>query len=578
MANMDDEEKQQNATPSIGDRSPLAVSEDESSSSDEEQETGMHLHAVQSNISNLSNIRPSCFRSTAEEILFVLTVTLANAMSSILAGVCVVVTAQIGADLNMTQAEITWIVSSSALTSGTFLLQFGRIADMYGRKWLIVGSLGGFAIFSFVTGFANNAMYMDILNGVMGLLSASVVPPAIGSLGSIYPHPSRRKNAAFACFSAGNPVGFVVGSFTSGVCTQIFSWRASFYFLAIVYALLTIAAMVTVPKDDGNYEKFSMESVKKFDLVGTVLSLAGLALFSASLSLAGDAPEGWSTPYVIALLVVGFVLICAFVYWESIFEYPLMPLWIWKDRNFSLIVGVLCMGFAAFQPGQFWLSLYMQKGLNWSALSVAIHLLPQVVMGILVNIIAAFIMHRVSNKILHLIGAIGYTLAYLLLGLVGVVGWHYWSLAFISLMLCVVGADFEFNVANMYVMSSMPRDQQSVAGGVFNTVTKLSYTVGLGLSTAIYNAVDAKGGDPLDAYAASWWFSTAIAGASILLIPFITIGTQGTREKRKPAESEITTAVNTRQPSRSDQDKESELGAGEARSSQEKDEKSEKAQ
>lgn len=53
--------------------------------------------------------------------------------------------------------------------------------------------------------------------------------------------------------------------------------------------------------------------------------------------LAGDAPHGWKTGYVLALFIVGFFLLAAFLYWQSIATNPLMPLWVWRDRNFSLV-------------------------------------------------------------------------------------------------------------------------------------------------------------------------------------------------------------------------------------------------
>lgn len=85
----------------------------------------------------------------------------------------------------------------------------------------------------------------------------------------------------------------------------------------------------------------------------------------------------------------------------------------------------------------------------------------------------------------------------------------------------------------MYVMSSLPRRQQSVAGGIFNTVTKLCNTVGLGITTAIFTSISTSAKqpssptDPIAPYRACFWFSCASAGLSICLVPFLKIGTQG---------------------------------------------------
>lgn len=88
------------------------------------------IHAVETN-----NVRPACFNSTIQEVLFVLTATMAIAMQSILAGSVTVVSSFIGRDLGMSAAQITWIASASSLSSGAFLLFFGKVADLFG-KWL----------------------------------------------------------------------------------------------------------------------------------------------------------------------------------------------------------------------------------------------------------------------------------------------------------------------------------------------------------------------------------------------------------------------------------------------------------
>jgi MFS family permease len=147
----------------------------------------------------------------------------------------------------------------------------------------MIFSIGAFAIFSLVTGFATNAMYLDILTGVLGLWSAGAVPPAVGILGAAYARPSKRKNRAFACFAAGNPLGAVLGTIFSGIAAHLFSWRASFYLLAIIYVVFFALTVFTVPKTQKNTEALSWQALKKFDLVGIFLSMAGIALFGSSL-------------------------------------------------------------------------------------------------------------------------------------------------------------------------------------------------------------------------------------------------------------------------------------------------------
>ncbi|OCL12931.1 major facilitator superfamily transporter [Glonium stellatum] len=480
-----------------------------------------------------SGARPECFRSTAQEILFVLTATMAVAMSSFATGSVTVITSFVGRDLNMTNAEITWISASSSLSSGSLLFFFGSVADLFGRKSLFIGSLGLFAVFSLAAGFSRTGLVLDVINGLMGITSASSVPPAQGILGVIYEKPSKRKNRVFACYSAGNPLGFVFGSIFSGIATQLFSWRASFWLLAIIYLVFTIVAVFTVPNDESTKQPLTWETLRRFDVVGTILTIAGVGMLSASLSLGGDAPDGWKTPYVLVLLILGILAIIAFIFWENRFKYAMVPMSIWQDKEFSLLIAIMLLGFLGFPVTAFWISLYMQRVFHYSALSTAVHMLPMAIMGIIINVIAAMILHKVSNKLLMGIGACSYVVSFLLAA-VRRYGDSYWAFIFPCLTLCVVGADFEFNVANMYVLSALPPNRQSIAGSIFQTVTKLCVAVGYGIATAIFNAVSAKpaksgyyANDPIEPYAAVFWFAMSIAVIGAALVPLLSIGTQG---------------------------------------------------
>ncbi|KAG8624374.1 hypothetical protein KVT40_007441 [Elsinoe batatas] len=479
--------------------------------------------------------RPECFRNTFQELLFVFIATMAMAMNPFLMGATTVIPEIVARALSMNQAEITWLTASSSLASGSFLLFFGRIADLFGQKPMIIASFLLFSIFSLAAGFARTPISLDVLNGILGLLSAAAVPPAQGKMSKIYGKPSRRKNAAFACFSSGNPVGFAAGMVFSGIATQLLGWRASFWLLAIIYLLLGVAAFFCVPADTAPRPALSLPLLRQLDPLGMLLTVSGIGMFSAALSLGSSAPEGWRTPYVLVTLALGFVLILVFVAWESFYPFPLMPMYIWRDKNFSLLMAILTLGFMAFPPASFFIALFFQRVWGFSALSTAVHLLPLAIMGVIVNVFAGAFLHRINNKMLMFVGAGSYTLSFILLGL-NKTSSSYWAFCFPSFLLMVVGADLEFNVANMYVMTALGPDQQSIAGGIFQTVTRLFTTVGFGVITAVFDAVREgeglrrgyyKGDENVGPYAAAFWYATAAAGVSLVFVVFLSVGTQG---------------------------------------------------
>ncbi|KAK8029250.1 hypothetical protein PG991_006306 [Apiospora marii] len=461
------------------------------------------------------NARPAAFRSLAHEILFVLTATMSIAMPSFLQGSILIVSPDMRADLGMATSQLTWVVAASSLTSGSFLLFFGKVADLFGRRAILLVSLFLFALLALATGFARDPLALIVLNAVMGLASASVIPSAQGILGSLYERPGRRKNYAFACFSSGNHLGFAVSAVFSGAASRVAGWAASFWLLAIIYAAVAVVACFTVPPDDSEKLPFNVESLRQFDFVGVTLAICGIGLLTAGISVGPDSPQGWSTPYIIAFLALGPLLLVAFVWWETRFSYPLMPMGVWRDKEFSLLLAILLLGFLSFPALFFFGALYLQEVFGYSPLVAAVCLIPAAVSGVVVNALPVspfpFLLVAVQRS-----------------------GASYWAFTFPAFVIVVFGTDFEFNVVNMYVVSSLPKSQQSIASSVFQTTIKLATVLGLGICAALFASVSEKpagGGyyahDPFEPYAALFWFATAVSFVSLLMVPLLNIKTQG---------------------------------------------------
>ncbi|EAU31718.1 conserved hypothetical protein [Aspergillus terreus NIH2624] len=470
--------------------------------------------------------RPDCFASTVTECLFVLTVTFAFAQSTIFSGMATVMTDSIGRDLNMGD-ELTWITAAPLLTSGAFVLPFGNLADTVGRKRMFVAAMTCSTLVVTVAGFTPNGIILIVLNGFFGLFSAAAVTPAIGQLGSVYQQPSKRRNRAFACFSAGNPLGYVSGSFISGVVMQLSGWRACFWAFGVLNAIFTILVVWTVPSHSVPRKGSLWDLLSRFDLVGALLITGGVSMVSSSLTLGGTAPKGWGEPYVLIPLILGLATIICFVLWQAAYKHPLMPLHVWRDLDFAIHIISISIGNAGFTAATFWLCLYLQRVKHQSPLYLALYLLPQNVNGILVNIVISFFMHRVSHMLITGVGAIAYIISFLLLALIQPVSEYYWAFIFPSLMLVVVGSEMQFNVANSYVMSSLPQERQSLAGGILSAVNKIFSNVALTISTAAY-ATDIRrttagvGQLRLEkGYSGAFWVSVVLAVVDLFLVFFL---------------------------------------------------------
>ncbi|EDU46576.1 conserved hypothetical protein [Pyrenophora tritici-repentis Pt-1C-BFP] len=318
-----------------------------------------------------------------------------------------------------------------------------------------------------------------------------------------------------------------------GSIADLFGRKSMFIGSMFMFAVVSLGAGFSKTGDTIPKQTFNKQALKKLDLPGTLLTMAGVGMFCAALSLGGDAPQGWKTPYVLVLLIIGILLIAAFVVWEIKYEHAMIDMKIWLDKDFSLLFVIISFGFLGFPVFNFWIALYFQVELHMNAILTGVHMLPMVVCGLTANFTAAAVQHRVSNKLLTGTGAAALVISFTVAA-VQRTGDSYWAFSFPALCLCVIGVDFQFIVANMYVLSSMPLNKQSIAGSLLQTVTRLATSVGYGVATAIFDAVKKSpatsgyyANNAIQPYAAVFWFAAASAVPGLLLVPFLKVGTQG---------------------------------------------------
>ncbi|KAH8648159.1 major facilitator superfamily domain-containing protein [Tricladium varicosporioides] len=458
--------------------------------------------------------RPKHFRNNFQELIFIFTVMMATAATTFLQGVVVINTAAIGRELKMSDSQVTWI---AAAVGGSFMLFFGKTADMFGRKTQLLAGMAFLALLSLITAFAPNAITMDVLCGFLGLGTAIISPPAIGTLFASYV-PGPRQNRAAGALGAGNPIGFILGSISSGIATKIFSWRASFIVIAIFFAIMTVAAywtMPSIPRAGG-----IRRMVRQFDYLGTVLTIFGVALSSAALT---DGPQyGWGSFKVILTLLLGLVCLLGFAAWEKYYTHPLLDPSVWKNTNFTLCVLCVGIGYMSFVTNQFWIPLYMQEIQHLAPLHIAVRMLPQAIAGIGWSYLAPILMQKLSGRVIMGIGGGAYLLGATLLVFIRPES-SYWKFLFPAMVFTVVGADFQFIVSNLYVTKQMPT-QASLAAGIIQTAYRLSVSVGLAITSAVYGTIKKSPKGHMDltrAFQKAYICGIIFAAVSILFIPFM---------------------------------------------------------
>ncbi|CAE6451293.1 unnamed protein product [Rhizoctonia solani] len=412
----------------------------------------------------------------ARSLVITLACTLAM-VNNIMSGASIsIALPDIGKDLGISQADLQWLVSAYSLTSGCFLLLFGRLADLFGRKRAFLIGNFWFLAWSIGCGFAPNAISLDVMRALQGMGAAATIPSAVGILAHEFP-PSVARSVAFATFSAGAPLGGAIGFVIGGIMTQYtgVKWKGVFYVSAGIAALTMIAAALGIHKD-----KPSEEQDRRIDWVGAALSTIALVLLTFSLAQSSSAKDGWRTPYIPVVLVISILLLGCFVYWEHYLETrtnrpPLMRLGLWTRAKgkFAAIQLVVFFNWSCFTTWQFFVTLYYQEYQGLSPIDTTIRLLPMSVSGLLCNLVIALFIGRISGTVLIGVGCFFTGLAALLFAVI-VPSETYWAFGFPAAAVVVFGADFMFATGSIFVAKIALPHEQSLAGGIFNTLNQVA--------------------------------------------------------------------------------------------------------
>ncbi|KAF8181299.1 major facilitator superfamily domain-containing protein [Pholiota molesta] len=457
-------------------------------------------------------------------------------------------------------AQLQWVMSAYPLSSGCLFLVFGRLADVYGRKKTFCAGSIFLAVMTLACGLSPNVMTLDILRGVQGIGAAATIPASLGILAHSFP-PSRARSLAFATFSAGAPIGAVFGTALGGVLTEYTakSWRSSFYLLGALTVLCFIGGFISIDKDVP-----SEEVDKRIDWLGAFLATAGLVLIVFVLSQGELAPQKWGTPYIIVLLILGVVLIGAFLYWQHYLETiqadpdapfsvftppPLMKLSLWTRANgrFAAMMAIAFINWCAFLAWIFWVQLYYQNYMAYNPMQTVVRLLPMFVSGLACNVFVGFMASHVPVIYLVATGSLATTIACLLFAVINPAT-TYWAFGFTASIISVMGADFVFSAGTLFIARVALPHEQSVAGALFNTMTQLGTAVGVTVTTVVYNNVGerlAPGEDVIAMYRAAQWtaFAFGVIATCLGVIFFRGVGVVGYRApKPTTLESSLSTA------------------------------------
>ncbi|MBC3194635.1 MFS transporter [Pseudonocardia sp. C8] len=414
---------------------------------------------------------------------------------------------QMQADLGFTQSNLSWVFNAYVVAFGGLLLLGGRLSDLFGARrlfgagWLIL--LGG----SLVAGLAGNVAVELIGRTVQGAGAALVAPSALTLLMMLFGSDPKELTKALALYGAAAPAGGTAGVFLGGVITEYISWPWVFYINVPIAVIALVGTGALMPAG-------AVSGRGSVDLVGALTVTLGLAAVVYGIV---RAPEvGWSAGETWAAIGIAAALLVAFVISQAASRQPLMRLSIFRtpDLGAANLAQVLLGG--AWIPMWFFLNLYLQQVLGYTAFPSGAALLPMTVL-IMIGMIALAprVIGRFGPKRPIVLG-----MAILALGM----GWlslarpdgNFWVDVLPASLVAALGMSLAFIPSLGTAISSARPEEGGLASGIVNT----SYQVGSALGLAAMTAVAAAyGADQLgDPTALTTGFSAAFVGAAVVAL------------------------------------------------------------
>jgi MFS family permease len=242
-------------------------------------------------IERLGRQRPEQFKSLWQETGFVFAVVMSQLLNEYFVSGFTVIIPTVVRDLNISPAATTWPANAFSLVLASFLLPFGRLADIYGGYYMYLAGCAWFCAWSLIAGFAQNELMLDFCRALQGLGPAAFLPASLTLLGSTY-RPGPRKNMVFSLYGAMAPFGFFVGIFFAGVAAQYTTWAWYFWIGTIMCFITAVIAYFTVPNDREEHRANEI----KMDWWGSLTIVVGLILLVFCITQSSHAPRGWATP------------------------------------------------------------------------------------------------------------------------------------------------------------------------------------------------------------------------------------------------------------------------------------------
>jgi EmrB/QacA subfamily drug resistance transporter len=412
--------------------------------------------------------------------------------------------ASIERELHVGATDVQWVITGYAITFGGLLVLGGRVADLFGRRRMLITGLVLFSLASLWGGLSTSIVELVAARAVQGVGAAVVAPAALSLITTATPEGARR-NRALGLYGATASIGFVAGLVLGGVLVQLFDWR-SVLWVNVPIGLLA-AALAPVLLDESR-----AAGRVRLDVVGAGLVTGAIAALVYGVSV--GPVDGWLAAPTIAALGAAGALGWSFVAWERRHPAPLVRLGILRlhtlrvANSFTVAVGAWSAAELLVLP------LYLQLVLHDSPVLTGLAMAPQGVVGFLAAARGPATVRRLGPRRLLVLAASSAGLGLAVLALA--VAARSYPLVLLGLLLAGYGTATAMFGSTVAATSGVADHEQGLAGGLVNMSRQVGAAVGVAVAAAIVGAAAAAGASVgADALALGATALAAAVGAAI---------------------------------------------------------------
>ncbi|MCX6143343.1 MAG: MFS transporter [Ignavibacteriales bacterium] len=376
----------------------------------------------------------------------------------------------IGREFAMDALSVSWVATSAVLAAAMFLVPFGRLADIYGRKRIFNYGVITFTIFSFLSGIAPTGATLIASRLMQGMGAAMIFGTSVALLTLAYPPADRGR--VLGINVAGTYTGLSLGPFIGGFLTQHFGWRSIFFLNAILGLLIIVLVMWRLKSE------WAEAGGEKFDIFGSLLYMASLTALMIGFSKLPGSLGVWG-------VCAGLGSLLGFVLWEKRTPKPLLDIKLFARNpvfTFSNIAALI--NYSATSAVTFLVSFYLQYIKALSPQTAGLILVAQPIMMALFSPLAGRLSDSVEPRV---VASIGMSIIAVGLGLLAMVG-RETSTVLVTIYLLLLGFGFAlFSSPNTNaIMSSVEKKLYGVASAMFGTMRLTGQMLSMGIVMLIF--------------------------------------------------------------------------------------------